>query len=817
MLTSKQKPTVCIAFAALTLAISLQLGLQSPVLSQEDAAGLTGSNFGSVLPSSNFGGGGMFRARSPFTEKLEQGNSPESNFDAPAATSSSSPFPTAAAPRAADVNNVERAWYKFLDPSLNLSRALEESERKKLLSVVPMPINIRGGDRRSEIRTALLRADAAPDYACFKTVYGSLFGRSNVLVLTISGRIVRVLNMNGKEKDVLFKLPNGQIITIGPGTEMIISRSLDSQELNMCDGIARRGFSRVMKCADLQMAFCQFSHASAFELPEMRFFARNPKNMEPLHATVARLDEVRGKTGFKMALRPGEKPEPAVVKAASKVAMLLEKSPAEKPKQAAEAIKSAESARLAGAAKTKVAEAKAAEAKAAEAARLAKLADAAKAAKAAEAVRAAKAAKLMEVAKAKDAAARAAELARAKEEALKAQELAQAKAAALKAKEIAQAKEEAKLAQAAKLKEEARLKEIARAKEEALKAEIKKAKEAEAKQREIAEAKAEAEKAAEIAKAKEEARKARELAKKEKEEAARAREIARAKEEAAKAEEIAKAREEAAKAKQIALAKAEAAKKEAREKKLAESAAAAEKAREAAALAQEQAIAKAKADAEKAKIAARKQEALAQSRRVEKAKTAAVVQAKATQQPKAIADSLKQAEGSSTAETPAAAPAKKAALPVVNASEVAKALADKMKEKQKRILTLGGKLKENISAKMAEVAKPNPPAPKAPEPPVVYDGPARKLLPRVMPGPDTPPHISRLLLYADREEKLAASLRKKADKCIEYAEGGMMNYDQQKKIMAQAKEALQKAQGAEDLAQSFRRQAEIARTGHDPM
>lgn len=846
-MTRKRISTACLAFAALSSLIFSQANFPIAAYGQEDGSGLTGSNFGSILPSSSFGGTGVFHSRSPFTDKLNQGISPESNFDAPMPTSSQSPFPQAPS-RAAEPVSVERAWYKFLEPSLNLSRALEESERKRLLSVVPMPLNIRGGDRRTEIRTALLRGDGAQEYACFKTIYGSLFGRGNVLVLSISGRVVRVLNLNGREKDLLFKLPNGQIITVGPGTEMIISRSLDPQELNMCDGIARRGFTRVMKCSELQMAFCQFSHSTVMELPEMRFYARNPKNLETLMATVKTLDSMRGTTGFKMALRPGERAEQVAkeVKAAPKTALLLEKS--SKPSEAE--IKAKESGKEAEAARAK---------QIARAAELAKSKDAARAMEIAKAKDIAAAAKAKELAKAKDEAAKAKEIARIKEEAAKAKEIAKAKEEAAKASALAKAKEEAaraqqtakakeaarqaelaraeqeaqKVRELAKAKEEARkAKEIARAKEEALKAEIKKQKEEEQRAIQAAEAKAEAERAAELAKAKEEARKARELAKKQKEEEARAKEIARQKEEAVKAAEIAKAKEEAAKAKQAAIAAAQAekqaaiaaaqaAKQQANEKKIAEANAAAARAKEAAKEAQAKAIAQAKQEAEQAKLAARKKEELAAARRTEKVRTVAAAQGAKSPQAKNIADSIVEGEGGAAKETAKAtttAPAKtKAALPGVSASEAAKALADKLKEKQKRIVSFGGKLKENISAKMAEVSKPSPAAPKAPEPQVTYDGPARKLLPRVMPGPDTPPHIARLLIYADREEKLAVSLRKKADKCIEYAEGGMMNYDQQKKIMAQAREALQKAQGAEDLAQSFRRQAEIARTGHDPM
>ncbi|MBX9688351.1 MAG: hypothetical protein K2X27_16700, partial [Candidatus Obscuribacterales bacterium] len=86
----------------------------------------------------------------------------------------------------------------------------------------------------------------------------------------------------------------------------------------------------------------------------------------------------------------------------------------------------------------------------------------------------------------------------------------------------------------------------------------------------------------------------------------------------------------------------------------------------------------------------------------------------------------------------------------------------------------------------------------------------RLLLPRKLPGPDTPPEIAKLLLDADKEEKTAAALRKKADKCIAFVEGGMLNYTQQKRMTIEAKEHLRLAAEAEERCQALRRQAELA-------
>jgi hypothetical protein len=69
------------------------------------------------------------------------------------------------------------------------------------------------------------------------------------------------------------------------------------------------------------------------------------------------------------------------------------------------------------------------------------------------------------------------------------------------------------------------------------------------------------------------------------------------------------------------------------------------------------------------------------------------------------------------------------------------------------------------------------------------------------------------MLEANKEERTASALRKKADKCIEYLNSGLMAYDQQKRTEAQAKQALRQANEAEEHSQALRRQVEIAESG----
>jgi hypothetical protein len=309
------------------LALSLQLAFSATVLADDSA-----SSFGSILPQSSVGGGGPFRTQSPFSDMLRapsSGTSPGDNFSAPSMGAGGSPvtgggpaFPSmgnsslddsnqqsSSASAGTDISNSlgdqrVNAWYKFLEPSLNLSRQLE-SQRKRLLSIVPMPLDLRGAAAvKSDNRFILLRAENSPDYACFKTIYGLVFARAGALAIVTTGKNVRLMNLNGKEKDVLFQLSNGQVITLGPGSEMVISKYLDNHEVNVPDSIARRGFTKPMRCNDLSMAFSQFSYATLFAVPEMHYFLKtqNKTYVESLNGLVAKLDEIRGTSNFKTAL-----------------------------------------------------------------------------------------------------------------------------------------------------------------------------------------------------------------------------------------------------------------------------------------------------------------------------------------------------------------------------------------------------------------------------------------------------------------------------------------------------------------------------------
>lgn len=606
------------------IVVQLGAGFLPGVRAQSDSSSAA-SNFGRVLPSGGYGQG-PFHADLP----LSQGSLPSSGeFSAAQAVFGTSGMDGGAVLQTSEKTQASasfpidrpRAWYKFLEPSLNLARALEESERKRILSVVPVPMNLNGTESRDkQWRVILLRAGSIADYACFKTICGSVFARSGaVLVLSSSAKAVRILNLNGKEKDILFKLSNGQVITVGPGSEMVISKHLSSHDLNIQDSIARRGFTQVMKCNEQNMAFCQYSYETALKVPELKFFFEHQSSefQKSMNATIAGLNEIRGKNGFKFALSE---------------------------------LASANSSKLV----------------------------------------------------------------LPKKDELRA-------SASLKAAEKAPGKEESvallKAGQAIAQKSKRQVSSLTH------------------KQESIA--------AMQIAGSEMESGSNLSLERKRREE---------------KAKKAAQAQEAIAGEK---------------EKKLAQ---------EARAL-QESKLLKAKAARE-----AKELEKAERLSRQERAKELAVTKN----------NEAKVAEKSSLSSFGSKLKLAAKKMSEVQASAPRAGAQTGVPKKDSRGAGTSG------AVEIASLPKRN-------------SSETRHLLPRKLPGPNTPPEIAKLLLEADKEEKLAASLRKKADKCIAFAEGGLMNPEQQRRMMMEAKRHLQESNQAEERCQALRRQAEIADNGKSPL
>lgn len=572
------------------------------------------SNFGRILPQQGFNQG-PFYAPTPFTDALNQ--DPQASFTSPdyQSTKENSSLPETVVPGL----DKPKAWYKFLEPSLNLSRTLAESERKRLLSIVPVPLNLRPPTQKQEGRTVLLQAEQKNDYYCFKTIYGSLFARNQALLLVSSHKLVRILNISGKERDVLFKLANGQVITIGPGSEMVIGKTLTLQEMNWQDGVARRGITAPMKCSELQMGFTQFSYASILALPELKFFCKNQSSeyMQNLTALVDKINEIRGTSGFRTAMQEN-------------LARTTKKA-AETKAELARATNAPTAGNKPGLAE-----------------RNTKSEDFQKTQKEQKELKAAKTLK-------------------ASGQSAQPPEKIQKTASALAAKARECGSNTSKQSRSA-----SKLGSIFKASKQENKSEP---------------------------------------------------------------------------ARQIG-------EQESRESK----------------------DAHAKDPGLQAEWAEKKTHSHASD--------------------ESISSSGKKTESSKRAWT----------------TRLNKNLSNKIKD------SLNAKIAEAKSLKVETRAPVTPPkrnsalAEKEVKPAPET---ARKLLPRKLPGPDTPPDIAKLLLEADKEEKLSLNLRKKADKCIAFMEGGLMNPDQQKRMMIQAKQHLKLASEAEERAQALRRQVEIAETGRN--
>lgn len=201
-------------------------------------------------------------------------------------------------------------WYRYMTLGADLSRELQESERKCLLPIVPTPPNLRAVEQKSrkDCHYVLLRAPNNERYGSYRTIYGHVFAKAGAVVFVANmQQTVRVFNLNGKEGHVLYKMNNGQLLCVGAGTEMVIAPSLENVSLNPPDGLARRGVTRLPKDGQTQLAFSQFSFDSFFELPEMKHFlsTQGSSSVEPLKKIVEQLNAIRGVANFRKGLEAG--------------------------------------------------------------------------------------------------------------------------------------------------------------------------------------------------------------------------------------------------------------------------------------------------------------------------------------------------------------------------------------------------------------------------------------------------------------------------------------------------------------------------------
>lgn len=198
-------------------------------------------------------------------------------------------------------------WFRYMTLGPDLARELQESERKSLLPIVPTPPNLRATQNKRDTHYVLLRARDNERFGSFQTPYGQLFAKSGVIAfVATSQKVVRILNLNGREGQMLFRMNNGQLLCIGAGTEMTLAPDMENMTLNGQDGLARRGITRLPKDGPLRLAFSQFSFESFFELPEMKYFltTQNKDYAESLQKVASRINEIRGVAGFRKAIDP---------------------------------------------------------------------------------------------------------------------------------------------------------------------------------------------------------------------------------------------------------------------------------------------------------------------------------------------------------------------------------------------------------------------------------------------------------------------------------------------------------------------------------
>lgn len=270
--------------------------------SSESIYGLDSSKPAFSMPDLNLAPG-IGAPRMPSIDENEK-PSQSTSLTGPISDSSA----TAAEPQNTVVPGEKPApWFRYMTLGPDLARELQESERKSLLPIVPTPPNLRATQNKKDTHYVLLRARDNERFGSFQTPYGQLFAKSGVIAfVATSQKVVRILNFNGREGQMLFKMNNGQLLCIGAGTEMTMAPDMENMTLNGQDGLARRGITRLPKDGPLRLAFSQFSFETFFELPEMRYFltTQNKPYVESLQKLASRINEIRGVEGFRKAIDP---------------------------------------------------------------------------------------------------------------------------------------------------------------------------------------------------------------------------------------------------------------------------------------------------------------------------------------------------------------------------------------------------------------------------------------------------------------------------------------------------------------------------------
>ncbi len=158
------------------------------------------------------------------------------------------------------------------------------------------------GQRPSD--EALLIAPTRSDFPVLvPTAFGRVLIRAGARAIVMrSPRRARVLNLTGQRHCVIFQESSGELIGIGPGTELVVSAKEHQESLFPKDGIARRSSRHLVHGGQTRMALVEiqpatvlkaagFSHKNA-TAPERRIY-------QSIAKSAAILATMRGTNGFR--------------------------------------------------------------------------------------------------------------------------------------------------------------------------------------------------------------------------------------------------------------------------------------------------------------------------------------------------------------------------------------------------------------------------------------------------------------------------------------------------------------------------------------
>ncbi|HEY9868644.1 MAG TPA: hypothetical protein V6D08_05720 [Candidatus Obscuribacterales bacterium] len=159
----------------------------------------------------------------------------------------------------------------------------------------------------------LIVGGAKPDFATVVTSgFGAVCIKDGARALVCrSSDCLRVANLTGKKHSVLVRFPSGKALSVGPGGELVATRSPDLLQSHPADGIARRATGPVFSTGDLFVRVNELSPATVLLATGLSRGIGSAGNAaeKRLCATVMKsaavLAVMRGSHGFRSATPDG--------------------------------------------------------------------------------------------------------------------------------------------------------------------------------------------------------------------------------------------------------------------------------------------------------------------------------------------------------------------------------------------------------------------------------------------------------------------------------------------------------------------------------